>query len=220
MTETNLENKVEEVKEVVEEKESIKTIHYYDIGKVKDRITELINSIQREGKDKLLEFLNNSDYFMCPASIDTKYHNSTLGGLARHSLFVYRLLADKVTYINMDINPDTIILTSLLHDLCKVNFYKQEVKWKKDSNNAWQQELGYVVNDQLPLGHGEKSLFVTQRCINLTDEEACMIRWHMSMSETGAHFKYPTGYALDGSVKMYPAVVLLQSADFESQILE
>ena len=48
--------------------------------------------ITREGSDKLLEFLQKSDFFTAPAS--TRYHGAYEGGLLQHSLNVYDCLVD------------------------------------------------------------------------------------------------------------------------------
>ena len=37
----------------------------------------------------------------------------------------------------------------------------------------------YSVKDQLPMGHGEKSVYLVMKFMDLTDEEALAIRWHM-----------------------------------------
>ena len=46
--------------------------------------------IQREGADKLLDFLEKSDFFTAPAS--TKYHGAHEGGLLEHSLTIATLM--------------------------------------------------------------------------------------------------------------------------------
>ena len=35
------------------------------------------------------------------------------------------------------------------------------------------------VKDRLPMGHGEKSVYLVMKFMDLTDEEALAIRWHM-----------------------------------------
>ena len=59
----------------------------------RERFIEIFNEkIQREGKEKLLEFLEKSDFFTAPAS--TRYHGAHEGGLLEHSLNVYDCLCD------------------------------------------------------------------------------------------------------------------------------
>ena len=49
-------------------------------------------NIKREGADKLLEYLEKSDFFTAPSS--TRFHGSYEGGLVQHSLNVYHCLKD------------------------------------------------------------------------------------------------------------------------------
>lgn len=78
----------------------------------------------------------------------------------------------------------------------------------------------YKVEDQFPLGHGEKSLSILQDFIPLTLEEKLAIRWHMCAFDAGIHFNYPNGFPFRKASKL-PLVTLLFTADYEaSQILE
>ena len=47
-------------------------------------------NITREGADRLLEWLQKTDFFLAPAS--TRYHNAFEGGLVKHSVNVYKAL--------------------------------------------------------------------------------------------------------------------------------
>ena len=96
-------------------------------------------NITREGSDKLLDFLENrSDFFTAPAS--TRYHNAFEGGLLRHSLNVYHCL---VAYLErervkneygLSVSAETAAIVALLHDVCKVNFYR--VGWRSRPVNG------------------------------------------------------------------------------------
>ncbi len=82
-------------------------------------------------------------------------------------------------------------------------------------------KYAYKYDDQLPLGHGEKSVFLLERHIALTDEEAVAIRFHMVAFDAGIHFNYPSGFPFQQAVKQYPLLTLLFTADYEaSNILE
>jgi hypothetical protein len=74
----------------------------------------------------------------------------------------------------------------------------------------------YVVEDQLPLGHGEKSLYVLREFIELTVDEALAIRWHMSTFDAGIHFDYPSGFPYREAVKRSKLVTIIQLADIEA----
>ena len=58
-----------------------------DINEQKKLFLEICNDkIHREGMDKLLDWLEKSDFYRAPAS--TKYHGAYEGGLCEHSLDV------------------------------------------------------------------------------------------------------------------------------------
>ena len=96
---------------------------------------------------------------------------------------------------------------ALLHDLCKVNFYATEMRWRKDANNKWEQYPVYAVNDRNPYGHGEKSVMMASEFIHLTMEERYAIRWHMGMSEANIIQTYCQ------AAEKYPLVLFTHMAD-------
>ena len=106
---------------------------------MKDRFIEIYKkNIHREGSEKLLDYLisGGSDFFTAPAS--TKYHGSYEGGLLEHSLNVYDCLVNylertrtKEVY-NMNYTDENIAIAALLHDLCKMNFYKTDFRNSKN----------------------------------------------------------------------------------------
>ena len=118
--------------------------------------------INRPGADKLLEWLESTDFFTAPAS--TKNHGAYEGALVEHSLNTYyEPLNGPVAW---QYSAESRAITGLLHDVCKANFYKKT-------------ETGWAVNDRLPMGHGEKSVYLIMKHMELTDDEALAIRWHM-----------------------------------------
>lgn len=184
----------------------------------KAQILELLLSTHRPGMERLVEWIENkTDFFSAPAS--TKYHLAFVGGLAEHSLNVYRLLRGKTDSGLLQLSEDTIIITALLHDLCKVNFYVRETKNVKEGNkiNAYGKEVAnwvekevWSVRDEFPVGHGEKSCYYIQSHIRLTDEEYAMIRLHMGSDRNG----YPDPFA--ESAAKFPGVVAIHTSDLES----
>lgn len=166
-------------------------------------------NITREGSDKLLEYLLSpqSDFFIAPAS--TRFHGSYEGGLLEHSINVFNCLKDylerprvKSDY-HLEYSDESIAIVSLLHDLCKVNCYKAGTRNVKDSSGVWQQVPTFEYADDMPYGHGEKSVYIISGFMKLTREEAFAIRYHMGFSSTepannvGAAFeKYPLAFAL------------------------
>lgn len=151
-------------------------------------------NIHREGIDKLLAWLEKSDFFTAPAS--TRFHGAHEGGLVEHSLNVYEQLVNG--------NPtETTAIVSLLHDLCKTDYYTVSTRNVKE-NGVWVQKPYYTVDDKFPYGHGEKSVFMIERFMRLTNEEAFAIRFHM-----GEYSDPNTGKAFE----KYPLALLLHQAD-------
>lgn len=189
------------------------------LKQIKDEFISIYKeNIKRPGADKLLEYLEKSDFFTAPSS--TRYHSSYPGGLAQHSINVYHCLKDylsrprvKETY-GMEYTEESIALVALLHDVCKVNFYSIEYRNKKNERGVWEQVPFYTINDTLPYGHGEKSVYIISGFLygegRLSREEACAIRWHMGFS--GIEDKNTIGKAME----MYPLAFALHVADMEA----
>ena len=178
----------------------------------KQNITRMLRNTGRNGVVALIEYLEDgTDFFEAPAS--TKHHCAHTGGLAEHSMNVYEMLDILDDRLNTQIPPDHIILTALLHDVCKTNYYVQEPAWRKDDRGAWESYIRWGVNDNLPLGHGEKSLFIISKFIELSDAEAAAIRWHMGAWTEGVTSGYSLGKAYNAAVDKYPLVTLLATAD-------
>jgi len=140
----------------------------------KQQYIELLTATQRKGMDKLLAWLESTDFFTAPAS--TRFHGAYEGGLLEHSMNVYnafqKLFPDEE-------DPASVAICTLLHDLCKANFYAVEYRNKKNSRGEWEKVPVYVVEDQFPYGHGEKSVYLIEHFVRLKKEEAFAIRWHM-----------------------------------------
>ena len=184
---------------------------------MKDRFIEIYkNNIHREGSEKLLEYLlsSSSDFFSAPAS--TKYHGSYEGGLLEHSLNVYDCLKDFLSrerckeLYKMNYSEETIAIAALLHDLCKVNFYQIDYRNAKNEQGIWEKVPYYTIDDQLPYGHGEKSVYIITGFMRLSREEAFAIRYHMGFS--GIEDKNTIGRAFE----QFPLAFALSVADMEA----
>ena len=173
-------------------------------------------NIQRRGADRLLEWLDSdaSDFFTAPSS--TRFHGAYEGGLVEHSLNVYECLKDYLTrprtkeLYGMDYTPETIAVTALLHDICKVGFYAVDYRNAKNEQGVWEKVPYYTVRDTLPYGHGEKSVYMIQSFMRLTRDEAFAIRYHMGFS--GNEDKNSVGRALE----MFPLALAVNVADMEA----
>ena len=59
-------------------------------------------------------------------------------------------------------------------------FYKVGTRnVKNDVTGQWEKVPFYQVADQLPYGHGEKSVYLIEHFMRLKTAEAIAIRWHM-----------------------------------------
>ena len=172
---------------------------------------EIVNNTFECDTDNLLNWFENSDFWEAPAS--TKYHDSYQGGLVQHHLQVYRELM-LLNYTKMlNLGEVSIARTALLHDICKVDFYRMGRKNKKLDDGRWITVDQFEVNDENPLGHGEKSaILALKHQIPLTDDEIRAIRWHMG--SYGPESKDYIGMqALSAAMNKTPLVVALQLAD-------
>lgn len=171
-------------------------------------------NIQREGADKLLAWLETTDFFTCPAS--TKFHSNFEGGLVDHSVKVYHRLKKIVAAEKMDVSEESLAVVALLHDVCKANTYKIDYRNVK-RDGEWVKEPYYSVDDQLPYGHGEKSVYIISGFMKLTREEAMAINWHMGPYDT----RYVGGsFALSDAFKKFPLSLLMFIADISSSYLD
>ena len=178
---------------------------------MKERFLELLRSTKREGIENLISFIEKTDFYTAPAS--TRFHGSFEGGLLEHSIKVYDILSDKIKNypLNLEISEDTIIISALLHDICKVNFYKVDYRNAKNSKGEWEKVPYYTVDDTIPYGHGEKSVMMISEYIKLTSEEKYAIRWHMGFTEPKELYN-----TLGTAFKKYPLALLIHEADLEA----
>lgn len=200
------------------------------------RFEELASNVHREGMDHLMNYVRTSDFFTAPAS--TRFHLSCEGGLLQHSLNVYDCLAAKKNNpvwkpVLEDAGEESLIVMALFHDICKTRFYvpgnrnqktydvdkvaaaeRWQVKHDAGGDYIWETVPTYNVEDEMPLGHGEKSVLILDKYIHLTKLETYAIRWHMGYTEEQSQYKY-----LDKAMEKYPIVLALHEADLEASKL-
>lgn len=99
-------------------------------------------NIRREGADRFYDYLmSTSDFPIAPAS--TRFHGAYEGGLLEHSLNVYDCLRDYLArtrvkdLYGMEYTEETIAISALLHDVCKIGCYKKGTRNVKDTNGIW-----------------------------------------------------------------------------------
>lgn len=198
------------------------------MGSAKAKFIELVNGITREGAkiEGLVEKLNNSDFFIAPAS--TRFHSSCEEGLVQHSLNVYFILTDIVQSLRktygddiVDYSDETLRIVALFHDISKMNFYKPSVRnvkvYKEDGTKHdemgrfdWEAQKSFAVrddNERFIFGtHGENSARILSQYIPMTDEEySAILNHHGKIDNQSLDF---TGIA-----NRFSLVMLLHAAD-------
>ena len=192
----------------------------------KNRFISLIESIQIEGADVkgLLQYLTQGDFFNAPAS--TLYHNNYEGGLCEHSLHVYDTLVDLANRYHPELDPNSLLITGLLHDISKTNYYEKYYANKKlyspsgsKQDNIgkfdWISEEAYKVKDVnnrfLGGTHGFNSMILAGRYFPLSySESLALLHHHAGMGEESPLKE------LSAILEKYPLVTLLHTADFIS----
>lgn len=159
--------------------------------------------------DKKHGFLHRT----CP----TRFHGDFPCGLVQHSLNVFKRLKQEY---EIEYGPDltqkqleTVAIVALLHDLCKANYYDVEMRNRKNEQGQWEKYPAYIVNDKLPYGHGEKSVYIVSGFMRLTREEAMAIRWHMGGFDDSAK---GGSYSVGNAFEMFPLAVLVHLADMKA----
>lgn len=193
-----------------------------------DRFENLLSNVKREGMPALMAFIKKSDFYTAPAS--TRYHSCHEGGLLEHSLNVYDCLMAKLenpTWAEAlsQVEPESIVIAALLHDLCKCYYYAVEMKNKKVYSETgskidnggrydWQLVPGYTTDDKIPYGHGEKSVMMIEEYIRLKPVERYAIRWHMGFTEPKESWN-----TLGLAMKKHPLILAIHEADVEATYL-
>ena len=164
-------------------------------------------NIKREGIDTLLAWMEQkSDFYTAPAS--TRYHLNEEGGLLLHSLHVYDRLCQLNQLFNLTDSAETLSIISLFHDLTKANCYKKGFRNVKE-DGKWVQKTCYEFDEKFHYGgHGAKSVFLIERFMRLTPEEAVCIHNHM-----GPYDKPVGDRSLNQAYEQYPLAWLLHVAD-------
>lgn len=178
----------------------------------------IYKDIRRPGADKLLAWLESTDFFTAPAG--AKHHGAHAGSLVVHSLNVWNRLREITLRdtINgkaiLDLAPETnetVAILALLHDVCKVGVYHTETKRRRNPDTGtWEDYQAYTFRDPFRLGHGEKSLYLITKYMALTEEEALAIRWHMGAFDDAVK---GGSRALDAAMDVSPWVWRLHEAD-------
>ena len=165
--------------------------------------------IKRDGAVELLKWLKSTDFFTAPGS--TRFHDCHAGGLADHSARVFYEFTRLLNAYKLNVSAETAAIVTLLHDVCKANCYKVEMRNKKNEHGQWIQVPVYTFKEDFAYGgHGSKSVYLIQKFMKLTDEEAVCINCHMG-PENG-------NFAVNDAYRAYPLAFLVHTADMASTI--
>ncbi len=190
-----------------------------DITEKKEEFIELLRSTEREGVDDVIEELERIGFFVAPASAG--HHLNTEGGLLLHSLntchaalAIWESMKALEPSLNTEVKRESIIISALLHDVCKSDIYKRSVKKRKNALGQWEDTEGYKVTyKKFPMGHGEKSLVVVLLSgMELYDDEMLAIRWHMGAWGVNQN-SFEDVRNFDTAQKFYPLVAIIHAAD-------
>ena len=193
-----------------------------------NRFIEILQGTQREGMESVIKQLKRSGFFEAPAS--SKFHLACKGGLLEHSMNVYNaatMLREQIIKARPEmedqIPTDSVAITTLLHDVCKTDIYKEGILSRKNADGYWEKYIGFQVDYSMgiPLGHGEKSVIMLLSWgLELKPEEMLAIRWHMSawdMPMQSPEHKE----SLNAAKSISPLVSLIQLADgFATGLME
>ena len=164
-----------------------------DIEDKKEKVKQLMETGSMERAIRVWNTLEETSYFRDPAS--ARYHNAIYGGLFLHSFnIISHALAESTIFtkkLRVEIDKESIIIASLLHDACKIGRYGVEQKriqnpeYANDKTKGYGWETKYVYaysKDYVPYGHGMRSMQLALKAYGnlLTEEEYEAIAYHMA----------------------------------------
>lgn len=198
-----------------------------DLTPYKNEFIELLHSCKRDGIDYVINDLEEWGFFEAPASAG--HHLNVKGGLVMHSLNtckaalkVWEGMKELEPTLEKETPRESVILASLLHDVCKTDIYKPTMKRKKNAMGVWEDVPGYNVSyKNFPMGHGEKSVILLLCSgLEMTDAEMLAIRWHMGAWGLNMN-SYEDERSFDTAHNLYPLVMIIHAADsLASSIME
>ena len=194
---------------------------------LKQQFKEKLLSTGRDGMENVIKHLERLGFFVAPAS--TKFHLNVKGGLMQHSWNVCNtalMLREQMIQMKPELAEklpvESVIIASLLHDVCKSNIYKDAILNRKNEQGQWEKVPGYDVDySKLPLGHGEKSVIMLLTLgLKMTLDEMLAIRWHMTAWDLAFHSPEQKSN-LQAAKDLAPLCTIIQAADgLSSALLE
>lgn len=193
----------------------------FSVKETKEKFLKIFNKhIRRDGAKELLEYLEKTDFFTTPAS--SKFHSNFEGGLCLHTVLVYErfvklLKSEYGDDFTHKISEESVAIIALLHDLCKIDNYKVDFRNVKE-NGEWMRKPYYAfAENDLPYGHGEKSVYIISGFMRLNREEAMAINWHMGGFDSRV---LGGSYDLIAAFRQYPLSLLFHIADYMASYID
>ena len=195
-----------------------------DKQKNQEEFEALLRETKREGIDYVIEDLEKGGFFEAPASAG--HHLNVPGGLCEHSLNVCH--AGLAIWEGMkgldaasmgEVKRESIILATLLHDVCKMDIYKRTVKKRKNKLGQWEDAEGYNVSyKDFPMGHGEKSVILLLLSgLQLNDDEMCAINsYEDERCYDTARIEYPLCAIVQAADSLAAAIIETTAEDIDS----
>ena len=150
---------------------------------------ELLRSTHRSGIDSVITWLDTAPSFFV-ASGARIHHDNVIGGLAYHSLKVYKLAKadwdNKAPEFKAKYPLESVVISALLHDVCKKDVYYIDAngtpQWNEENHRK---------------GHGLRSVRLLEALgLKLTHDERMAIWWHMGEGKEMSQPDYPEEYAI------------------------
>lgn len=170
-----------------------------------ERIEQFSNLMNPYVSGEFKEWLIENGFFTAPASIH--HHGAYSGALFDHSFAVTKALLSFTERLELKWQLErSPYIVGMFHDLCKVDNYT--CKKKPTLSPLLEGDSWEYNNATLLPGHGDKSVMMLQRHIQLTDEELYCIRWHM-----GAFDDKDNWNSYGRAVTNFPNVLYTHTAD-------
>lgn len=173
----------------------------------KDKYKELLLGVGRQNMPRLIQWLESTDFFKAPASSKIEFHGCYEGGLLNHHLNVLDLFRKRVNEFGINISNESIIICSLLHDVCKANLYH-------GSGQSFTYDPVLIKE-----GHAKKSLKLIKQFLELSKQEENIIAYHMGFWQTYEVWASSGEYSKDNlitAIREDPAVLLFHHCDDEA----
>ena len=163
----------------------------YTSEEAKKEFLEQLSTVKRNGMDRLIRYLESSDFFLAPSG--EKGGESREGGQTRHALNVMcRMLINigtEGTLSNGAVTQDSKLLDSitvvaLLHGIWKAGYYRKVLRKKVREDGSEEKVPGYGVRppderlcfSRCDWDHGDEAVYILQGFIPLSRAEALAIR--------------------------------------------